>query len=220
MISARKRSRVTGPASYKRAKLSNAVQSSTGTYQVRSTVPASYRRRVELKQIAVNQVGFTPGVAGVVREICINIPLGDDYNQREGRTVKLLDCHWGVEWLVAAASVGSAEFALRIVVVVWNQESVPTVSDILASGNILSEYNIQTAPKYRVLSDRTYSHATNLATQNFDQVIQGRAKINQQQNYPGGATPDALTGKVYALFIANNSPATATMRAATRYVEI
>lgn len=215
-----KRTRLTGPASYKKAKLSNGVGSSSGTYQVRSTVPSSYRRRVEVKQIALNSVGITPNVSGYIADICINVPLGDDYNQREGRTIKLLDAQWGLQWQVPVASAPSAEFALRAIVFVWNQELFPSVGDILQTGNIISEYNIQQVPKYRILSDRVYNHSTSLATQNMDNIIIGKCKINTLQEYPGGATPDALKGKVHLLLICNNSPQTITLRAACRYIDV
>lgn len=152
----------TGPASYKRAKTSAAIQSA-------STLPRPKSGRVEVKRIYGGLwLGTTTTALGLISSLPY-IAAGDDSSEREGRAVRVK----GYEvrgWITSGTTGG----LVRVVVFKWKQSSTsPSVAAVLQQGgtgiSLLSSYNINQSANYEVLRDKVYH-------------------VNPQTLAPGGAT--------------------------------
>lgn len=143
-------------------------------------------KRVQFEFIPANS---SPTAAGGAIFALPRITAGDNDDERNGRSVKVLGFQARVYYL---PSVAVDEHILRVIYFTWKQAlTAPSVGDILDStgvGPILGTYNVTQANNYAILSDRTY-HANSpgpglaaLWTQN-PQIINAEMNVNFIQNY-------------------------------------
>lgn len=121
-----------------------------------STVPATSKRRVELKRVADSSTITTVTSAGSV--IPFPIPeAGDGSDERDGRMVE----HRGYQaiWTYIPTNLLDYE-KVRVLVVLWKGlPGIPLVSDLLDTSswsNFFGQYNVKTAANVEILRDQIY----------------------------------------------------------------
>lgn len=98
----------------------------------------------------------------------------------------------------------------RVIVFQWYQSASPLPSDVLLQGTgfgNLSQYNIDKAPSYKIMYDRTHLVSSNYSGQtNGSRAVHKKLRVPRKNiQYNAGSTGGI--GKVYLLFISDSSAA-------------
>lgn len=194
-------------------------------YQPRTTVPSTLSNsRKEVKAISIVPIlGGSITTPGTVFPMCIQIPLGDDFNQRDGRAVRLLEIAWTLTTLTLAGAAAAFNTHVRLIVFQWKQPGLfPNTNTILDAGNINSQYQQQQSPLYKILFDKVYEQKQEGAstTQDVRTFNQGKAKLGFEMAFPTGANPNAVNNSVYAIVVGSDTTGTFTVKASTKFVDL
>lgn len=213
----------TGPASYKRAKLSTAKSIQKG-----STIRAPPRRRVELKRVHDELAFLSVSTTGQVEELPL-IGGGSESSQRDGRAVVVKG--WEIRG-VCAAPTTSGGTIVRVIVFKWKQSNggAPTIFDILSdngpsAATINASYNISQASNYNILSDRVYNTGVRTvsiggtAYEPYQQYIHAYGKADFIQTYQSNTAAQVVDQQLYVLAVCE-APTTVLMSASVTFVDI
>lgn len=208
----------------KYAKTATTTVAKLPDYQPRNAVPASRATaKKEVHAISIVPALLQPfSTTGYLSPLLIQIPTGDEYNQRNGRTVRLLDAAWTINTLNLAGQVSAYNTFYRVVIFKWSQPGlVPLTNAILDSGNIYGQYAQIQVPNYKILSDQTYGVKQDaVGTQDVRTLHGGKCKLGFEVDFPNGANPNAVTNCVYMLVIATDAVGTFTVKANVRFIDL
>lgn len=213
-------------AAPKRVRRSSGVYTPAGTNDLpfRRTVRTTYRTdRKELKatnNLSMNgAAGLTAGVPGA---ICINIPEGNDYNQREGRLVRAEDCVWHGIYSFPATSGINYNLFVRIICFKWKQSAVnPVPANILDPVSIYASYSQQYASQYQILHDKVYTLTQSAtSTQDIRQYISGKTKLGFDMEFGAGANGYSTSDSPWLICITSDNVGTFTIRSTMRFTDI
>jgi len=208
MIRAKRSSPRTGPASFKRAKLSTKS----------STVRASAVTRKELKRAATAIVPVSTTLNnGGTFFVYPRIAAGDDDDEREGRTVKLK----GIQLVGTVQGEAGNQVLVRAITFLWKQALVnPVVGEILeftGSPAFYGTYNVSHANNYEILRDDIINVAeVGQLTKHYHL----QKNINVVQNYFGPALTEQSDKDIWIFLVTNTGNALCTAQAATTFVDM
>jgi hypothetical protein len=143
-----------------------------------------------------------------------SIPQGDDYDEREGRSVRLKSMFVRGDVLMHASATSTI---CRVIWFQWNDDTAPTVTDILENANVHSPLNLDKSTKSRILRDRTF----NLTTDSPQKMCKLYVRRNNHCKFDGITGADYERGSLWVMYIsdqATNTP-TVTLRHRTRYID-
>lgn len=219
-------SRLTGPASFKRAKASSASSILRG-----STVPASAKKRVELKRVIANTISLNGSMSPLGQLYAFpSLAGGSASNQREGRAVNIKAYELrGTVWYNGNYAGG----AIRIITFLWKQGSqgtVPIVSDILdAVGGTIpvidAPYSVNHAAAYRILQDRVYNCSTMCESTGTGyvphyQYVRQFGKLNITQTYYDQNDDSHQDNNIYVLVVAGHANGSCQLSGSMTYIDI
>lgn len=213
----------TGPSSYKRAKRAESDARNVLAYGGKGKYTAIKRSpRVEIKYYSSTPfVGAPVSSIPSIASLASQIPIGDSGDERNGRTVRLLDSSFTYSQRYTNAT--STEM-IRVIVFLWKPNTIPVGTDILDSNNIFSQYQQEQIQNYKVLFDKMHHIVPQFPTQGVDQFWTGKVKINADQVYGAAATVNAQQNKIYMLYVTDNIGAgtisSFTVKAQTRFLDL
>ncbi len=137
----------------------------------------------------------SPGTAGAVYGLSL-IAQGDDYQSRDGNSVRAL----GLETRIAMILDAAARYDLvRCVVVVdhENRGATPAVTDILEAGSWNSQFNHDNLERFEVLHDKIYQISSSSSPVTHDTM---KIVLGQHIRFSGAGGAATKEGSLWILF--------------------
>lgn len=180
-------------------------------YKVADMAYSAYKTANRLKGIInsekkVHDVTSTAAISTTAAVTCLlNIPQGDDYNNREGRSILLKSLECKGRW-VHNDSAGTTTIRMLLFQDNGTRDSgsdFPTISQLLTSSDPMALRNPDPVQfrRFKVLMDKRVSLTNEFPTHNFDKYF----KLNHHVKYSGSDSADAAQGSIWVLLLSNES---------------
>ncbi len=158
------------------------------------------KQEVKFHSIVVTTIANV-STTGDVRSLAL-IAQGDSRTSRDGNKISPFFLSMRINWIGAVAS--TADVYRTIIFRDMRQAStvVPTVLTVLSSGTPLSQVNVATHGRWKILYDRTFTSINDAALRaQFSDVI--RIKLNKRMGFRGAATTDINENGLFMINITN-----------------
>jgi len=163
------------------------------------------------KKKFTQSISQTPNNTGTVVNLC-NIAAGDDASQRDGNSILLKYIDYK---LTATINASATSTTIRQLIFIdkSNQNSNPSVTDVLENASQVGQLNVDNVARFWILSDKMYT-----VTITGDQSCNDHIYIpcDFHVKYNGTASGNTLTNTVYLLLISNEATNTPTITGYTR----
>ncbi len=189
-----------------------------GALATQSVAAARRLLNVEIKQFDVSGAALTPGTAGAVYPLT-QIGQGDDYNQRDGLSLRTVAMEIRVTLAVPAG--GFTDFVRAVLFVDQeNAGATPAVADVLDAAFAQATFNHTNLQRFAVLHDEFVALET---TGHAAHSIVLKQPLDNHVRYSAAAAAAASgrEGQVYLLLIGTNNaqPCVAAYYARTSFVD-
>jgi len=132
---------------------------------------------------------------------------GNAQDEREGISIKLVQCHY--EFLIQAhASSTTIGLGCRMLIFRWDSDQQPAFPDFpLEYTDIRSPYSKQVGAKFHVLADQKIELVPSDENSKYTCPVKGTIKLNQHVRYNGNLQTDGTFGRLFVVFVSNEPTA-------------
>jgi hypothetical protein len=184
------------------------------------TEGAGYLRRmlnVEVKRFDASSALATPTTAGVVIPLSI-VPLGDDFYQRDGHSIKAV----GLEARLYGQTNAAADL-LRMVVFadLECQGALPTIAQLLEPGPFAAPFQHDNLKRFVVLHDELIAlhQPYAVATEPFARTLKLSIDHHLKFQSAVGTIADCREGALFCAFVANTATTQAAVYSRLSFVD-
>jgi len=144
---------------------------------------------------------------GTVTPNATLVPQGDDAHSRDGRVIYAKTINWRAYFESALNTTGNTCGAVRLIIFRWDDDTQPTVGDVVTSASLTAVYNLNNVFKFKVLEDRMISLNSNYADTGGDAVpscttASGSISLGYQMGYDD-SNGTQEKGGVYMMYMCN-----------------
>jgi len=171
-----------------------------------------YTLNAEVKRFDLITGGFAPGAGGNVSVLSL-VTLGDDYNNRDGHSLRTvaLEARWSYQMNAAAVS------DLLRVIIFADMEcagAAPTVATVLEGANPLSLFQHDNVGRFVVLHDQLID--TSAVRVTMEGVIKLPLDVHIKYQSAAGTVADCREGNLFVLTVAREAVNTGTFSLISR----
>lgn len=123
---------------------------------------------------------------------------GDDFDERIGRKIRLKNFNYRMDVRLS----GTTPCTGRYIIFKWNDDTAPTAQKVLQNDNYLSNYDLDTSDKYKIIKDKFFTLNPNGSEQ---KVLKGVERFNHVVKFDGTADTNIEKGHIYIMFLSSNS---------------
>lgn len=169
---------------------------------------------VEFKHHEPSFTGTVPSTGNVT--LLTEIGTGDTNITRDGESVRLKSLQLRGTYAIDPTTATNQK--VRMLVIRWNDDSTPTIGNILQGGLVNDFYNLDETNKFKVLVDKYFTVNTVDRPQK-DFVI--KLKLNDICKWKSSTGSDVQTGHFYLVDLSDQAtnPPTASWQGRLRYID-
>lgn len=165
------------------------------------------------KKVKATSFNTTASYDSPIITSLVDIATGDDYNARDGRSL-LFKKATGMLRIQAVAASTEINQLVRVIVFRWNDDTTPTVSDILFNAGTgvdapFRMYN-KWETKFSVIQEKNFLLSNDVSNGRNGKLVKINAMSNTHVKYDGTASTDVSSNNIYIMILSNilstNSP--------------
>ncbi|MGN7614506.1 hypothetical protein ACQZV8_20750 [Magnetococcales bacterium HHB-1] len=169
---------------------------------------------VEHKFVDKDLAGAVSSTTGSITPLS-NLAQGDDYNARNGRSIKLSSLH-----VRGTVNANASATTTKVRLIIFNDRvsngSTPAITDVLASSDPMSFLNLNNTSRFKIIYDRLYRLTDD--QDNSVKTFRCNKKLGWHAKYNGSAgnVNEMQTGHLWFLILSDQATNTPSVDIHTR----